>query len=557
MQFSFGRRILNHKTLGGVELCRPNNVARMKIRYEAENHLRQQFEIGTYHDPKQINTILQHQILFLETKLERALQGLASYGFLEFILFQYDQAALVERSFKSGSLSGSDRDYWQEEGKIIRRSLKFIAERCVSLNPPESATCKEEEYVDRFDTICTCAEVLVNLSVLSDQTYYLFPKNSILKILPEGEQFYYSLDLDTPGLLEESTAEYDSRVRRDRQRRNKVMKETQFDLNIEEQAKYLDPGFQDLCGLSLREVVDVLVMVLEMSKPHPDRFPICCIPLSAIYEGLRVNCGISKSAAETILSGFLLTPENLQMEARHFWNPKNRYRAYRRGIFQITRSDEKHLIWSDAMYKECFMVYRSGFAFGILPDEWIYSKRLVSAAGDLSVARGKWFEGKVLRILKKLGFLTISNRDSFGFPPNNISCPHGEIDILAYKPSDRLLFFGECKMVLSGSEPKLFKDELKDFVGDNNSFSEKHKKKVDWAKDNLDELLKALSSTGEIKADIQPKSLVSGIVTFYPSYASRFIDEFPCVSLTEFYYDLRNSRGRWPYKSGIAWCEAQ
>ena len=112
-------------------------------------------------------------------------------------------------------------------------------------------------------------------------------------------------------------------------------------------------------------------------------------------------------------------------------------------------------------------------------------------------------------------------------------------------------------MVLSGSEPKLFKDELKDFVGDNNSFSEKHKKKVDWAKDNLDELLKALSSTGEIKADIQPKSLVSGIVTFYPSYASRFIDEFPCVSLTEFYYDLRNSRGRWPYKSGIAWCEAQ
>ena len=121
----------------------------------------------------------------------------------------------------------------------------------------------------------------------------------------------------------------------------------------------------------------------------------------------------------------------------------------------------------------------------------------------------------------------------------------GELDFIGYSLKDLMLVVLECMMSRDSTEPRLFRDDVSDFVTSPNSYKTKFAKKVAWVIANANEICEALKSV-KIQIDTQPTRIGPALVTFVPSIAARLIPEFPCVSLTEFMLGYE-SVGRWPF----------
>jgi hypothetical protein len=113
-----------------------------------------------------------------------------------------------------------------------------------------------------------------------------------------------------------------------------------------------------------------------------------------------------------------------------------------------------------------------------------------------------------------------------------------------------VLVIGECKLVRDSFEPKLFQEDISDFVYSDKAYLRKFKKKVQWVQENLLDASHALASSQKYDTEVKPQ-LAGLIITFFPTVASYFIDDFPCVSLTEFMIDYE-STGKYPYNIGIS-----
>lgn len=68
------------------------------------------------------------QFEYFENILDESISVLASRGFLEFLLYQYDQYSKVEQEFKNRKLSSSDEEFWKEYGSLARRGIKYLIE---------------------------------------------------------------------------------------------------------------------------------------------------------------------------------------------------------------------------------------------------------------------------------------------------------------------------------------------------------------------------------------------------------------------------------------------
>src|SRR4030042_4619790 len=109
-----GEQGLNLEKFAGIPIYRPRYSSEVKSRIEAEMNLRSKFAPGTYSDPAIINSILQHQFACFSKKLRDLIPKVASRHFMEFILFQFDQASLIEDLHKQGNLTQYDAVRWGE-----------------------------------------------------------------------------------------------------------------------------------------------------------------------------------------------------------------------------------------------------------------------------------------------------------------------------------------------------------------------------------------------------------------------------------------------------------
>jgi len=169
-----------------------------------------------------------------------------------------------------------------------------------------------------------------------------------------------------------------------------------------------------------------------------------------------------------ILEGFSLSKEKIEnMEpSRKISLPKQEYRAFRRGFFEIHYDGGKHFLFSIRMAIEALANLESGFVFKQLPFEW-RNESTKQALDIISNKAGKWFENLVMQQLKKLGILgSVSLKTVIGFGKEQILIPQniGEIDFLGYSGADDLLIIAECKMISSAVEMRQFRDDMTDFV---------------------------------------------------------------------------------------------
>ena len=166
------------------------------------------------------------------------------------------------------------------------------------------------------------------------------------------------------------------------------------------------------------------------------------------------------------------------------------------------------------------------------------------------------FENVVIRRLKEEGmsaarFAKTIGRGKAGLP---IPADIGEIDCLGFLPRDEVLIIGECKMVKPSNEPATFRDDLDRFLGGKKNYVQQLHKKTDWVRRHIRQVLEALATEQGFPDGITASSLAPILITYYPTIASMFIDDYPCVSLPELMTAFRY-QNKWPYSDFRISCE--
>jgi hypothetical protein len=529
----------------GKKIFRPRPSVQLQIRQEAEKHLRIKFVPGIYRSLTDINKIIHHQFQFYDTKLSELLPQLASRDFLEFLLFQFNCASDIENLFRQGNLSPEQGENWKKLEPTFRRAIKYMAECIVQLQPGDEPVFHHEQLLSLGEKAWICAEEMVQMYILSDQTYYLFPDDTIFTILPPGEELYYSHEIkkNFSDLLKRSVS--------DVQNRSRFVPDPSFIFDLKRHDQILGNTFDEFIGTSYLTAINFLHQMIQNCKPSPGGFPIPFMHKEKTVKAFAEQFKISIPIASKIIDGFSITKQKLEYEDPKVFRPKREYRAYRRAFFQMSHSTGEHFTFSTSMANENLTLLMKESIFGHFPSEWL-NQEIKSALGKLSNEAGAWFEKIVADNLRQLGFLGRNYKNTIGFGSDQIQIPAdvGQIDYLGYLPSENLILIVECKLVNDSFEPKYFRDELESFIYSNNSHVKQLRRKSDWLRTNLNLICKALSSCNHIRTNVTPKTIAGAFITFLPAFATYFINDYPCISITELRMDFEKN-GHWPYDKGI------
>lgn len=495
---------------------------------------------------EEINAIIQHQFKFYSGLLNELLPAVASTNFLDFVLNEFETASRIEQLQKEGRLNLDENKRWINLNKTIRRATKYIAERIILLQPDEAPAAEEEFLLSLAEKIWICAEEMVDLYVVSDLIHSIYPEHSFLDILPVGERdyLYQGLLVDKPDI--------ERRVSLDVESRNRFIPDPTFVLDFNEHDKIIGESVKGNIGVTYMEALQIILKVIEGCQPSPIGFPIPFVHKETLINSVSKVFGHPPEVIDRVVSGFTLSKKQMESEGREIWKPKQEYRAYRRAFFECPHPSGPHISFSKAMAYESLLILRKDVTFGKLPPEWM-NPIIEKSLKRLSNEAGKWFENTVETNLKTIGFQGVkSAKKGIGFADKRIIIPPevGEIDFIGYSVKEKILLVVECKLVRDSFEPKLFQDDIHEFVNARKAYIKKFRKKVNWVKNNISSVSEALTSTKIYESDVEPRKVAGVMITFIPTIASYFIDDYPCVSLTEFMLAYENSE-EFPYKIGV------
>lgn len=541
--------MLRQKEIGGVTLLRPRTDSESQFRAYAEDHLRSKYDVGTYSDASEINSILRWQFEFLNGELQNTIKHLSSRSLITFLLSQYDATCKIRAIYQGGKLSEPDRQYWERQGPTIRRSIKHLCElvTLAAADQPPREDRFGTYYVKHLEGAIIACEMVVELYALSDHVHLLSPNNSTLTIFAPGNEQYYDLQFGK----DERHDDYIRRVVTDTNTRRKFLDSLPPDRDVAFQAKSLDDSFVTELGFSYRHGIAALTeLINNVQQPDPDAFDVPFIARDMILTGWRETPGWPHQVTEKIIGAFEL--DRPRLEKRAVFKPQQEHRALRRGLFAFPHASGQHLIYSREMARECLISLISGISFQKLPAEW-RTPVTRKAAGALQNRCGEWFEQQVARNMSLLG--VVGQRSFSGAlerKGNRISVPAdiGDLDYLGYSDRDKSIILIECKFLDSGMEPRFYRDDISAFVTNNPSFSSKLLKKAEWVRKNAGAVCRAISSLTDERSAIEPTKLLTAFVTLVPTFASYFVADFPCVSLSEFVNEYKTDN-RWPYSTGI------
>jgi len=520
---------------GGVRVFRPSPEVELAIRKEARSHLLSRFAPGDYRGAASANTIVQHQFAFYLQRLRPLVERLPNRETLDFLLSQYDATA---RILHGADISDpQERESWLWVGPMYRRAIKYLAELlCV-----ESSTARKglrgTDALRTMEAAVVCTESMVHLAQESDLFHSIFPEDCVATV---SDQMAVHCDMTIAGTHAGYDHSFRHRVTRDREARGRFIPHPQFDNHTGTHAQYLDRGFQESFGMSYGEFIAAIIAVIDGVRPSPGGPSSLFVRREAVFSELAKS-GSPRPAIERAIDGFSIAALKLLEEGRVIWNPKQEHRAYRRGFFIVPHETGLHLAFSGAMAQESLVQLVNWVPYKHLPAEWVTPATGV-ALNELSSAASEWFEKLTRERLRGLGFIGGPAGRQLGSGAGSLQIPErvGSMDFLGYHPSEKLLVVVESKMVMTGLEARYWRDDLHEFVRRPGSYAERFRRKLSWVRMNASAIGSAM--------DFGPVEAVGGaMVTLYPCIAKQFIDDFPCVSITELLLD-HDLQSRWPYK---------
>lgn len=525
-------RFMRVERFGSAQIFRWSWQMEQRMRAEAREHLLARFTVGEYRDAKTINAILQHLFAYYAKQLKEAVAVFADRDSFEFVLTHYDEANKILHGQGIDDLD--ERTRWLKIEGNFRRALKYLAELITLEAPSSEKDVSRDEARRAMDQAFLAADMVIDLAEESNRVHCLFTDDCVLTVYPTGGPIDW--EFRVVGSRSGYDVELFERLARDRQARDEFLSGPQFDLHTESHIQILNPAFERVYGCDYARFIWVLYRIIDDSRAAKNSFPTLFINRAAVVAQF-VRIGLSSVTVERILKGFTMYPENMRDEGRVVWNPKQEHRALRRGFFSFPHETGEHLAFSREMARESLIHLIHGACYKRLPAEW-HHPEIVPALEELSHAASRWFEVQVEGNLRSLGVIGSGRKGRIN-SQLEIPADVGEIDFLGFEPRENLLVLAEAKMVNSGLEAKYWRDDVETFVTGRKSYSVKFRRKIEWVSANLPALRTALNLPDTVR-------IASVMLTFYPCIASSFIDDFPCVSLTEFMLDYRQCEG-WPY----------
>lgn len=534
----------NREVFGGTAIYRPTPESELAVRQEAEAALRKDVAAGTYTKKDEINAILQKHFAFYDEMLKKVIPQIASLAVMDFVLGQYDISFEVNKKYdKAQIIDLSERERWRKLGPDFRRAAKYLAECITMLAPTSPLSVEPEQVVELIDRCWICAEQMVLLSNLSTQTFVLFPDDTTLEIRPEGEQMWFDLRLNNPGPFEA----YGERIRRDTASRKDVIDELAMVYNQQRLKAVLDGPFKTSCGFGMTDVFQFgFGLNKNTTQPGPG-FDVPFVAESQILGSIQSVLGGTAEEAKRLFDGVALRRDAMLNEDRVVWKPKQEYRAYTRPFFEFPHPTGTHFIWSRNMADECLMMLYTRLVQKHLPSEWEIGD-VPKAIEEYAAAITKEFESNVIACLGKLGIVAGRFKSSIGQGGVALKIPDliGELDVLGYWEKEGLLVVGECKLVKPTHEPATFRDDIAKFTGGKDNYVTQVQRKTKWVLDNAKQVAAALQTVKGFPANVSVRRVAPVLVTYYPAFASLFINDVPCVALTELFADVQRA-GSWPY----------
>jgi len=532
---------------GGESIYMPQTETKARVNSQAEKHLRANYAAGQYTDREEINRIIHHLFAFYEAELSTLIPQLASRSFMEFILHTYDKSSIIEQLDKDGRLSPQDSVRWHEYGPILRRAIKYLAECSVQLEPMGSPNADKTEIVEITDRAICCSLALVVFYQHSDMIRLIDNTDAMLTIHPHGVDPF--LDIASASQFPNEMA---MRVQADTLYRKKFIHGLAFIEDPREHEKYLAEAFKSSLGLSYQEVLGIIIAIMNGGKPPTTGFPISFCNYSEMIRQLSQNSGHTEELLKRVIDGFVLSQQTMASEGRRIWKPKQEYRSYRRGFYEMPHQLGQHLMWSGQMAKEAMVLLICDMVFKKIPPEW-KTRDIDLALERLSNEAGRWFEKITKDNLDAVGFHKVTGikcDDQVDKRRLSISQDIGEIDLLCYSPSEKLLAVIECKLVRDSTEAKYFRDDLAEFVTSSKSYYRKFRRKIEWVRENISSIKGSYPSLDGDASTFEPTRLAVAMITYYPSFASFYMPDLPCVSIAEFRLKYEKY-GRWPFAVGV------
>lgn len=525
---------MNTVRLGPARLIWPSDEVVEFVRDQAQEHLLSRFPIGTFKTPDTVNDILQHQFAFYDAQLRRLVRRIASRDAVEFILFQYDQAAKI---LHGAHLDQAEIEQWSQLEGIFRRGIKYIIELMCLERPGDVPTSPKDLAGSTMELIFALAENAVRLAEMSHRVFNIYQEQWYVIVGQPRDGYDFTLRISGPDELFD--AHFQARVVRDRKSRDRYVPMPQFDMHTPTHQKYLDDAFRASFGMSYGEFIYVITQTIKGAQPAPGGIPTLFINEQNLLAELGKS-GFPPDAIDLALRGFSVRAEHLEQENRVVYRPKQSSRAYRRGFFVMPHKEGPHLAFSRAMAQECMAMLANSVSYQYLPSEW-RTLETKNALSSLSGAAGKWFEKIVADNLRSLGIVGGRTKGALGKGSQRIFIPEsvGELDFLGYSSADNAIVLVEAKMTSSGLEAAIWRDDIYEFVTSKKSFALKFRRKIVWVNENLTAIAAAIECP-------VPKRFRFVLLTLYPCIAAQMIKDFKCVSITEFMLDYHQA-SCWPY----------
>ena len=436
------------------------------------------------------------------------------------------------------NLNENEAKRWQKLGPVFRRAIKYLIE--ITTLYQQTREPMEYDFI-LMEQAFIYAEILMELCNVCDATYYLFPEQSMLKIAEPGNEIYFTIDTNNKHI-----DDLLKRINFDKNIQKNIFNPKEIPIyDFETQCKYLDIAFNETIGTSYNTSMDIIFSIIENSCPAENDSSSLFVQRLQIISIASRFFSVSSEVVEKVLSGFSLSKHKLS--DRLPFKPKQEYRASRRAFFEWNCEPSIHYAWSKQMAIESHYLLWRNIVFGNVPPEW-RSDSVDKALNLLNNYVGHWFELETKKQFEKLGYSVLCNVKSIGSKTDRILVPSegiGEIDIIAYSPTQQLLVICECKITKEGFDPVYFKDSLDDYVNSRSSYANKFRRKFLWVKQNLETIINALK-THKGFSRISVSKVENVMITFAPSFASYYISDFPCVSLAEFVSE-HNKQGAYPY----------
>lgn len=511
-------------------MFRPLKKVEKKVRKNYQAAIFSKYKQGQYVGREKVGEILKFSFAFYEKILETHLNKIASIELLAYLLSEYDEYFDLSIRHQHGQLTKEEEKFWNEDGNKSKRAIKYILEKIINYLPNEIKD--GVEFLESLSYCLIAAEEMVSSYMSDDLAYSLSPDDCAIEIKNKTSHNFLEFK---PNPITDIINNINSNqyfIKRDN-----YISENGIQLPLENayQAKILDDVFLESFNLSYSDSIGVISELISICEPRAGGVNSCGFNKKSMTLALvedRKNRNVTKEQIETILNGFCLSSSNLYQ--RKIFSPKQEYRAFKRGFFEVPTNKGCFILFSKKMALESLVQLQLSACFGQLPTEWLaFNKNIKNKLASLSNSTGKWFEDLLSNEYRSRGINYIQSLKKLKINGENIYIPDGigEIDFLAIIGSE--LHVVECKFVQFSSEPRHYLDDKSKFIKGDKSYSEKFIRKINWVSENIDIIKQHLNSLDIPASKIE--SIRPYIVTFYPTIAKGLIHEHECVDFIEYF----------------------